>query len=52
MTYLEEFLQRGLVDKNKQELFTENYKDPDEYCCLFVIDEDFHRFIYIPYPTD
>jgi hypothetical protein len=52
VTYLEEFLQRGLVDKNKQELFTENYKDPDEYCCLFVIDEDFHRFIYIPYPTD
>ena len=52
VTYLDEFLQRGLVDKNKQELFTENYKDPDEYCCLFVIDGDFHRFIYIPYPTD
>lgn len=52
VTYLEEFVQRGLVDKDKLELFTENYKDPDEYCCLFVIDQDFHRFIYIPYPMD
>ena len=34
------------------DLFKENYKDPDEFCCLFVIDEDFHRFVYIPYPND
>jgi hypothetical protein len=52
VTYLDEFIQRGLVDKDKEDLFKENYKDPDEFCCLFVIDEDFHRFVYIPYPND
>jgi len=30
----------------------ENYKDADEYCCLFVIDEGFAGFIYLPYPND
>lgn len=52
VTFLDEFIQRGLVDKIKEDVFKENYKDPDEFCCLFVIDEDFHRFVYIPYPND
>jgi hypothetical protein len=52
VTYLDEFIERQLVDKNKESLFKENYKDPDEYCCLFVIDGDFHKFVYIPYPAD
>ena len=28
------------------------YKDPDEFCCLFVMDGAFTRFVYIPYPND
>lgn len=51
-SYLDEFVQRGLVAKDKEDEFTANYKDPDEFCCLFVIDGEFTRFVYIPYPID
>ena len=50
ITYLDEFVQRGLVED--QEAFIKNYKDPDEFCCLFVVDEDFTNFVFIPYPED
>ena len=51
-SYLDEFVQRELVEKEKQASFEETYKDPDEFCCLFVVDRDFTKFVYIPYPED
>jgi hypothetical protein len=50
VTYLDEFVQRKLV--TDEEEFKRAYKDPDEFCCLFVVDEDFTRFVFIPYPED
>ena len=49
-SYLDEFIQRGLIEN--ETVFKEKYKNPDEFCCLFVIDEQFTNFIYIPYPVD
>ncbi len=49
-SYLDEFVQRELV--SDEEAFTEAYKDPDEFCCLFVVDEEFTRFVFIPFPED
>ncbi|MCX2743473.1 hypothetical protein OO013_06330 [Mangrovivirga sp. M17] len=51
-TYLDEFVQRKLIEEDKVEEFKQSYKDPDEFCCLFVVDQDFTNFIYIPYPED
>jgi len=51
-TYLNEFLARKLITSDKVELFKENYKDPDEFCCLFIIDGDLKSFVYVPYPED
>jgi len=51
-SYLNEFVQRELVMPDKEEDFKKTYKDPDEYCCLFVLDEEFTNFVYIPYPED
>lgn len=51
-SFLNEFVQRELVAKDKEEDFKGAYKDPDEFCCLFVIDKDFTRFVFIPYPED
>lgn len=51
-SYLDYFLQLKLIDKNKVEAFKENYKDPDEFCCLFIVDEGFTNFVYVPYPVD
>ncbi len=51
-SFLDEFVQRDLVGKEKEEDFKATYKDPDEFCCLFVIDQAFTRFVFIPYPED
>jgi hypothetical protein len=50
ITYLDEFVQRGLIED--QENFKAAYKDPDEFCCLFVVDKEFTNFVFIPYPED
>ena len=49
-SYLDEFTQRGLVESEDD--FRAAYKDPDEFCCLFVVDHDFTNFVFIPYPED
>jgi len=51
-SFLDEFVQRELVGLESLEDFKENYKNPDEYCCLFVIRGDFAGFVFIPFPED
>jgi hypothetical protein len=51
-SFLDEFIQRELVAADRAEEFKKNYKDPDEFCCLFVVDEAFASFVYIPFPED
>ncbi|MEZ4974701.1 MAG: hypothetical protein R2820_15420 [Cyclobacteriaceae bacterium] len=51
-SYLEEFVQRELIATERENVFKNNYKDPDEYCCLFVVDREFTKFVYIPFPVD
>ena len=50
MSYLDEFVQRKLVDQAED--FIAAYKNPDEFCCLFVVDEQFTNFLFIPYPEE
>ncbi len=49
---MEEFVQKGLIDVEKQEDFINVYKDADEFCCIFMVMESFTNFIFIPYPED
>jgi hypothetical protein len=51
-SFMDEFVQRGIIDADKQDDFKNAYKDPDEFCCLFVIDKEFTNFVFIPYPED
>ena len=51
-SFLDEFIQRSLIEKENESQFISAYKDPDEFCCLFVIDEKFTNFVFIPYPND
>ncbi|HEY4655708.1 MAG TPA: hypothetical protein VIH22_14400 [Cyclobacteriaceae bacterium] len=51
-SFLDEFLQRGLVESTHKTKFIDSYKDPDEYCCLFVVDQELTNFLYIPFPED
>lgn len=52
ISYLNEFIQRKLIDEDKVEDFIKNYKNPDEFCCLFVVEENFTNFVFVPYPED
>lgn len=49
-SYLDEFVQRKLVENEGE--FVAAYKNPDEFCCLFVVDNNFTNFVFIPYPED
>jgi hypothetical protein len=49
-SFLDEFLQREVITDKEQ--FITAYKDPDEFCCLFVVDLEFTNFVFIPYPED
>ena len=51
-SFLDEFVQRDLISKEKESEFIANYKDPEEFCCLFVMDGEFTRFVFIPFPED
>jgi hypothetical protein len=51
-SYLDEFVQRELVAADRQDDFKKSYKDPDEFCCLFVVDQEFASFVYVPFPED
>lgn len=49
-SFMEEFVQRELIAE--EEKFVAAYKDPDEFCCLFIVDREFTNFVFIPYPED
>ena len=48
----DEFQQLGFIDADKFDTFQSTYKDPEEFCCLFVVDKEFTNFLFIPYPED
>lgn len=52
ITYVDEFVQRKLIAEDALEDFKKAFKDPDEFCCLFVMDGAFTSFVYIPYPEE
>jgi hypothetical protein len=49
-SFLDEFVQRGIIKEPEE--FKAAYKDADEFCCLFVVDEQFTKFVFIPFPED
>ena len=49
-SYLDEFVQRELLKEPEE--FKNAYKDPDEFCCLFVVDVQFTKIVFIPFPED
>ncbi len=51
-SFLELFVQQGIIGPDGVEAFEANYKNADEFCCLFVLDEEFTKFVFVPYPED
>ncbi|MCC5946147.1 MAG: hypothetical protein JJT94_14550 [Bernardetiaceae bacterium] len=51
-SFVEEFVQRKLMSDEGLKLFQANYKNHEEFCCLFVVEPDFMNFVYVPYPEE
>ena len=47
---LEELNKVGLVEDT--ETFSKSYKDPDQYCCLLLVELNEVQFVYLPYPEE
>jgi hypothetical protein len=46
---LEEFIQIGIIKKDRSDFFKETYKDPKDFVCMFIITEKGGNFVFIPY---
>ena len=46
---LEQFIEKGLIKKDREDFFRESYKDPKEFICMFVIHQTQAQFVFIPY---
>lgn len=45
---LEEFYSKKIMDKDAVEIFRKVYKDPKKYFCIFLVESDDAKMIYIP----
>ena len=46
---LEEFVERGVVQKERKERFIKHFKAPEDFMCLFVIVPEGANFVFYPY---
>ncbi|MNE76440.1 hypothetical protein D3C80_1726770 [compost metagenome] len=46
---LEEFIEKNIIAKEREEYFVNNYKNPEEYMCLFVVVPEGANFVFYPY---
>jgi|SRR5688572_29701455 hypothetical protein len=46
---VEEFVERGIIQKDKKDFFVKNYKDPEKFMCVFVIMPEGANFVFYPY---
>ena len=52
VSYLANFVEQNVIAEDKVADFMAAYRDADEYCCLFVVDNNFTNFVFVPYPED
>ena len=46
---LEEFVEKGIINKEKKDSFLKVYKKPEDFMCVFVVVPEGANFIYFPY---
>ena len=52
VSILEEFVKRGVVDKDKLDEFLETFGDPEERACIFVVLPEQGGFVFVPYEIE
>ena len=46
---LEEFLERGVIKPELKQRFTDPYKNPKDFMCVFVVVPEGANFVFVPY---
>lgn len=46
---VEELVDRGIIKEDRKDYFTKNFKNAQEYMCLFVIVPEGANFVFYPY---
>ncbi len=46
---LDEFIEKGIIHREKKALFLKSYKKPEDFMCVFVIVPEGANFVYYPY---
>lgn len=49
---LQEFLEKGLIKKDREAFFKETYKDPMNFACFFLIDGAEGHFVFVPFESE
>jgi hypothetical protein len=49
ISHLEDFVNRQLVKTEKVKDFIKAYKNPEEFMCIFVAEEEAMSFVFMPY---
>ena len=48
-SHLEDFVNSNIIHQDKLQGFMKNYKDPNEFMCIFIAEEGMMSFIFMPY---
>lgn len=48
-SHLEDFVISNIIHDDKVDEFKKNYKNPDEYMCVFIAEEGMMSFVFMPY---
>ncbi len=48
-SHLEDFVNSNIIHQDKLQDFIKNYKDPNEFMCIFIAEEGMMSFIFMPY---
>ena len=48
-SHLEDFVNSNIIHQDKLPDFMKNYKDPQEFMCIFIAEEGMMSFIFMPY---
>jgi len=49
---LEEFVKRGIITREKLQVFKTNYKNPRKFICLFALFDEDAGFLFVPYDEE
>jgi hypothetical protein len=52
VTFLEELIQKQVIEKDKIQLFKEHYKNPEVSCCFLLIFSEDAGIVFIPFQEE